>query len=110
MESLLSTGVWLLNINRDNPRYVLDLKKKLNDISDMYNDLNRQSSGQPRKKLTVIQEADDYEDLLEDLCAWLEDKEKFVSKQKPLTCNQEDLSLLVSEQKASNKFVSLICV
>jgi hypothetical protein len=99
MKSLQSTGLWLLNVNRDNERYVLDLKTKINDISEMYNDLVRQSSGQATSKLSVIQEADDYEDLLEDLCLWLDEKEKFVSRQKPLTAKGEELNALVVEQK-----------
>lgn len=99
MQSLQTTGLWLLNVNRDNKRYVLDLKTKLNDISEMYHDLVRQSSGQTAKKLSVIQEADDYEDLLEDLCFWLDEKEKFIGRQKPVTAKGEELDALIAEQK-----------
>ena len=99
MQSLQSTGLWLLNVNRDNQRYVLDLKTKLNDISEMYNDLVRQSSGQATSKLSVIQEADDYEDLLEDLCLWLDEKEKFVARQKPVNAKGDELNAMVAEQK-----------
>jgi hypothetical protein len=103
MQSLQSTGLWLLNVNRDDQRYVLDLKTKLNDISEMYNDLVRQSSGQATSTLSVIQEADDYEDLLEDLCLWLDEKEKFVARQKPVTAKGEELNALVTEQKVWNR-------
>ena len=114
MQSLQSTGLWLLNVNRDDQRYVLDLKTKLNDISDMYNDLVRQSSGQAPSKLSVIQEADDYEDLLEDLCLWLDEKEKFVAHVFSVNLNKhalfyvqdnacsakgEELNALVAEQR-----------
>ena len=101
MESLRSTGIWLLNVNRDNQRYVVDLKNKLSDIDEMYGDLVRQSSGKQSQRLTVIQEADDYEDLLEDLCQWLDQKEKFVARQRPLTANADELKTLVNEQKVS---------
>ena len=65
----------------------------------MYQDLLRQSAGQQSSRLSVIHEADDYEDLLEDLCQWLDNKEKFVERQKPLTAEPEELKALVSEQK-----------
>ena len=105
MESLRSTGIWLLNVNRDNQRYVVDLKNKLSDIDEMYGDLVRQSSGKQSQRLTVIEEADDYEDLLEDLCQWLDQKEKFVARQRPLTANADELKTLVNEQKVSEGVV-----
>lgn len=101
MQSLQNTGIWLLNVNRDNERYVLNLKAKLNDVREMYSDLVRQSTGQQTNKLSVIQEADDYEDLLEDLCLWLDEKEKFVARQKPVTAKGDELKALVAEQKVS---------